>query len=76
MMKNMNTICIILAIVLVVIIVRAVMNKGKLWGEQENYQYFMAMPAPRIGTVTTTTCTGTCQAGQRWDTGRCECVDM
>ncbi len=36
---NYNTVCIILAVIIVVIIGRAAMNGGKLWGEQENYLF-------------------------------------
>ena len=36
--KKYNTVCIILAIVIVILVGYAVFNKGKLWGEQENYQ--------------------------------------
>ncbi len=41
-MKGMNTVCIILAIILVVIIGRAAMNKGKLWGTEENFADILA----------------------------------
>ena len=49
-MKGMNTVCIILAIILVVIIGRASMNKGKLWGEEENFADILA-PGGRVAPV-------------------------
>ena len=55
-MKNMNTLCILLTIVLVALIIYAIINKGKLWGG-EKYRYYqttMTTPTTRVGTVVTT----------------------
>jgi hypothetical protein len=41
--KTCNIICIILAILIVALLVRAATNKGKIWGSEEKYINF-SMP--------------------------------
>lgn len=81
-MKGMNTVCIILAIILVVIIGRAVMNKGKLWGTEENFADILA-PGVRgkgIPVVTPTPtpipapCNKSCGYCTTLNKSLCECV--
>ena len=38
--KTCNIICIILAILIVALLVRAATNKGKIWGSEEKYRNF------------------------------------
>ena len=38
--KTCNIICIILAILIVALLVRAATNKGKIWGSEEKYLNF------------------------------------
>ena len=42
-MKYTNTLCVILAVILVIILIRAATNQGRLWGGEENYRADIAL---------------------------------
>ena len=62
--KTTNMICIILAIIIVILLGYAIMNKGKLWGE-EQYRY-QGLSTSMMGSSNVT-----CPAGQMSIMGKC-----